>query len=230
MATSETYTFDLDLGDAIEEAFELAGLELRSGYDYKTARRSINLLMLEWQNRGLNLWTVEFAKQTLTSGTFTYPLTEDKLDIVEAFVRTDDGNTTSQYDQTLTRISGSQYAHLSNKLTTGKPLQFWLEKKPTGISFNLWPVPDARQTYNLGFYYMRRVQDAGSPASFNMSVPSRYLPCLVSGIAYQLCLKYSESNSKAPIMKAEYESQWTLASDADREKASIYVSPGGYKF
>lgn len=230
MATSETYTFDLDLGDAIEEAFELAGLELRSGYDYKTARRSINLLMLEWQNRGLNLWTVEFAKQTLTSGTFTYALTEDKLDIVEAFVRTDDGNTTSQYDQTLTRISGSQYAHLSNKLTTGKPLQFWLEKKPTGISFNLWPVPDARQTYNLGFYYMRRVQDAGSPASFNMSVPSRYLPCLVSGIAYQLCLKYSESNSKAPIMKAEYESQWTLASDADREKASIYVSPGGYKF
>ena len=230
MATSETYTFDLDLGDAIEEAFELAGLELRSGYDYKTARRSINLLMLEWQNRGLNLWTVEFAKQTLTSGTFTYPLTEDKLDIVEAFVRTDDGNTTSQYDQTLTRISGSQYAHLSNKLTTGKPLQFWLEKKPTGISFNLWPVPDARQTYDLGFYYMRRVQDAGSPASFNMSVPSRYLPCLVSGIAYQLCLKYSESNSKAPIMKAEYESQWTLASDADREKASIYVSPGGYKF
>lgn len=230
MATSETYTFDLDLGDAIEEAFELAGLELRSGYDYKTARRSINLLMLEWQNRGLNLWTVEFAKQALTSGTFTYPLTEDKLDIVEAFVRTDDGNTTSQYDQTLTRISGSQYAHLSNKLTTGKPLQFWLEKKPTGISFNLWPVPDARQTYNLGFYYMRRVQDAGSPASLNMSVPSRYLPCLVSGIAYQLCLKYSESNSKAPIMKAEYESQWTLASDADREKASIYVSPGGYKF
>jgi len=230
MATSETYTFDLDLGDAIEEAFELAGLELRSGYDYKTARRSINLLMLEWQNRGLNLWTVEFAKQTLTSGTFTYPLTEDKLDIVEAFVRTDDGNTTSQYDQTLTRISGSQYAHLSNKLTTGKPLQFWLEKKPTGISFNLWPVPDARQTYDLGFYYMRRVQDAGSPASLNMSVPSRYLPCLVSGIAYQLCLKYSESNSKAPIMKAEYESQWTLASDADREKASIYVSPGGYKF
>jgi len=230
MATSETYTFDLDLGDAIEEAFELAGLELRSGYDYKTARRSINLLMLEWQNRGLNLWTVEFAKQTLTSGTFTYALTEDKLDIVEAFVRTDDGNTTSQYDQTLTRISGSQYAHLSNKLTTGKPLQFWLEKKPTGISFNLWPVPDARQTYNLGFYYMRRVQDAGSPASLNMSVPSRYLPCLVSGIAYQLCLKYSESNSKAPIMKAEYESQWTLASDADREKASIYVSPGGYKF
>jgi len=230
MATSETYTFDLDLGDAIEEAFELAGLELRSGYDYKTARRSINLLMLEWQNRGLNLWTVEFAKQALTSGTFTYPLTEDKLDIVEAFVRTDDGNTTSQYDQTLTRISGSQYAHLSNKLTTGKPLQFWLEKKPTGISFNLWPVPDARQTYDLGFYYMRRVQDAGSPASLNMSVPSRYLPCLVSGIAYQLCLKYSESNSKAPIMKAEYESQWTLASDADREKASIYVSPGGYKF
>jgi len=230
MATSEAYTFDLDLGDAIEEAFELAGLELRSGYDYKTARRSINLLMLEWQNRGLNLWTVEFAKQTLTSGTFTYALTEDKLDIVEAFVRTDDGNTTSQYDQTLTRISGSQYAHLSNKLTTGKPLQFWLEKKPTGISFNLWPVPDARQTYDLGFYYMRRVQDAGSPASLNMSVPSRYLPCLVSGIAYQLCLKYSESNSKAPIMKAEYESQWTLASDADREKASIYVSPGGYKF
>ena len=152
MATSGTYVFDLDLGDAIEEAFELAGLELRSGYDYKTARRSINLLMLEWQNRGLNLWTVDFSKETLTSGTFTYDLAEDRLDIVEAFIRTDDENTTSQYDQTLTRISGSQYAHLSNKLTTGKPLQFWLEKKPTGISFNLWPVPDAQQTYKIGYY------------------------------------------------------------------------------
>jgi len=230
MATSGTYAFDLDLGDAIEESFELAGLELRSGYDYRTARRSINLIMLEWQNRGLNLWTVEFASEQLTSGDETYPLSADKLDIVEAFIRTNSGNTSSQFDQTLTRISGSQYAHLSNKLTSGKPLQFWLDKKPSGITFNLWPVPDSQQTYHLSYYYLRRVEDAGKPASLNMSIPVRYLPCLVAGLAYQLCLKYVEANAKAPIMKAEYESQWTLAADADREKASIYVSPGGYKF
>ena len=230
MATSGTYTFNLDLGDAIEEAFERAGLELRSGYDYRTARRSINLLMLEWQNRGLNLWTVQEGTQALTSGDGSYTLNGDVLDIIEAFVRTDSGETTSQFDQTLTRISVSQYAHLSNKLTEGKPLQYFLEKDPSAVTINLWPVPDSQETYTLVYYFMQRVEDTGSPASNNMDVPLRFLPRLVAGLAYHLSVKYVEANQKAPLLKSEYEEQWNLAADADREKASLFVTPGGYKF
>ena len=189
MATSGTYAFTLDLADMIEESFELAGLELRTGYDFRTARRSIDLLMLEWQNRGLNLWTIQ------------------------------EGTT-----------SISQYAHLSNKLNQAKPLQYWLEKDPSAIAVNLWPVPDSAETYTLGYYYMQRVEDSGSPGSNNMDVPSRYLPCLVSGLAYQISLKRPEVSDRAPALKSAYEEQWNLAADADREKASFRVTPGGYRF
>ena len=149
MATSGTYAFNLDLGDAIEEAFERAGLQLRGGYDYRTARRSINLLMLEWQNRGLNLWTVQEATQALTAGTSRYTLSGDVLDIVEAFIRTDAADVNNQFDQTLNRMSISQYAHLSNKLTQSKPLQYYIEKDPSAISVNLWPSPDDQRCINL---------------------------------------------------------------------------------
>ena len=128
MATSGTTTFTLDLSDIFEEAFERAGSELRSGYDYRTARRSLDLLMLEWQNRGLNLWTVKFGTQALTAGTSSYTLDGKIFDIVEAFIRTDSGDVDNQFDQNLTRISISQYSHLSNKLSKSKPLQYFVER------------------------------------------------------------------------------------------------------
>ena len=228
MATSGTYAFNLDLGDAIEEAFERAGLQLRGGYDYRTARRSINLLMLEWQNRGLNLWTVQEATQALTAGTSRYTLSGDVLDIVEAFIRTDAADVNNQFDQTLNRMSISQYAHLSNKLTQSKPLQYYVEKDPSAISVNLWPSPDDQKTYTLVYYYMQRVEDAGSPDSNNMDIPSRFLPCLVAGLAYKLSIKYGPDTNRSTFLKADYEEQWTEAADADRGKASLYISPGGY--
>ena len=228
MATSGTYAFNLDLGDAIEEAFERAGLQLRGGYDYRTARRSINLLMLEWQNRGLNLWTVQEATQALTAGTSRYTLSGDVLDIVEAFIRTDAADVNNQFDQTLNRMSISQYAHLSNKLTQSKPLQYYIEKDPSAISVNLWPSPDDQKTYTLVYYYMQRVEDTGSPASNNMDIPSRFLPCLVAGLAYKLSIKYGPDTNRSTLLKADYEEQWTEAADADRGKASLYISPGGY--
>lgn len=230
MATSGTYAFNLDLSDAIEEAFERAGLELRSGYDYRTARRSIDLLMLEWQNRGLNLWTVKEGSQVLTAGTGSYDLDPQVFDIVDAYLRTDAGDTQSQFDQSMSRISVSQYAHLSNKLTQAKPLEYYVERKPTGITIKLWPVPDSQETYTFGYYYMERVEDAGKPASNNMDVPARFLPCLVAGLAYKLSVKYPEAASRAQLLKADYDEQWELASDAAREKASLYVVPGGYTF
>ena len=230
MATSGTFTFNLDLSDAMEEAFERAGLELRSGYDYKTARRSINLMMLEWKNRGLNLWSVEFATQALTAGSNQYQLDGKVLDIVEAFVRTDAGEQNSQFDQSMTRISVSQYSNLSNKLTRSKPLQYYVEKNFDSITINLWPTPDDQETYQFGYYYMERVEDAGSPASNNIDVPARFLPCLVSGLSYQLSLKYPAAGARSQALKADYEEQWKLASDSDRNKASLYVAPGGYSF
>ena len=228
MATSGTYAFNLDLGDAIEEAFERAGLQLRGGYDYRTARRSINLLMLEWQNRGLNLWTVQEATQALTAGTSRYTLSGDVLDIVESFIRTDAADVNNQFDQTLNRMSISQYAHLSNKLTQSKPLQYYIEKDPSAISVNLWPSPDDQKTYTLIYYYMQRVEDSGSPASNNIDIPSRFLPCLVAGLAYKLSIKYGPDTNRSTFLKADYEEQWTEAADADRGKASLYISPGGY--
>ncbi len=230
MATSGTFTFNLDLSDSMEEAFERAGLELRSGYDYKTARRSLNLMMLEWQNRGLNLWSVDFATQALTAGTNQYTLDGKVLDIIEAFVRTNAGEQNSQFDQSMTRISVSQYSNLSNKLTQSKPLQYYVERNVDSITINVWPTPDGQETYQFGYYYMERVEDAGNSAANNIDVPARFLPCLVSGLAYQLSLKYPSASARAQALKADYEEQWTLASDSDRNKASLYVSPGGYSF
>jgi len=225
MAVSGTYAFNLDLSDAMEEAFERAGLELRSGYDYRTARRSINLLMLEWQNRGLNLWTVKEGTQALTEGTSAYALDAKIFDIIEACVRTNAGDSSSQQDQTLSRISVSQYAHLSNKLTQSKPLQYQIDKAPAQITVNLWPVPDSA-SYTFVYYYLERIDDAGSAASNNMDVPARFLPCLVAGLSYQLSLKFPNAASRSSVLKADYEEQWNLAADADREKASIYIAPG----
>tara|TARA_R110002072_G_scaffold45017_1_gene125434 strand:- start:340 stop:1032 length:693 start_codon:yes stop_codon:yes gene_type:complete len=230
MATSGSFSFNLDLGEAIEEAFERAGLELRNGYDYKTARRSIDLLMLEWQNRGLNLWTVNFGTQALTQGTNSYTLDGKIFDIVEAFLRTDSGDTQSQFDQSMSRISISQYSHLSNKLTQAKPLEYYIQRAPEGITVNLWPTPDGQETYTFGYYYMERIEDSGKPASNNMDIPARYLPCFVAGLAYNLSVKYPEAADRAGLLKGEYQEQWDLASDAAREKASLFISPGGYKF
>lgn len=228
MATSGTYSFTLDLSDIIEEAFERAGLELRSGYDYKTARRSLDLLMLEWQNRGLNLWTVRDATLSLVAGTSSYDLTGEKLDVVEGLLRTDAGDASKQSDLTMQRISVSQYAHQTNKLTQGRPLQFYVERKPANITLHFWPVPDAVTSYTFAYYYLERIEDSGKPASNNMDVPARYLPCLVAGLAYQIASKRPEAMGLAPQLKQVYEEQWNLAADASREKAALYVSPGGY--
>ena len=218
-----------DIPDLFEEAYARAGVELRTGNDLREARRSFNILTMEWQNRGLNLWTIQEGSQAITSGTARYTFSGDVLDIVEAFIRTDSGDTSKQTDQMLTRISVSQFAHLTNKLSSSKPLQYWLEKDPAAISINLWPVPDSTKTYTLIYYYLQRVEDTGSPATNNVDIPSRYLPCMVAGLAYQISLKKPEAADRIPILKQVYEEQWSLAADADRDKSSLFFTPGGYR-
>jgi len=228
MATSSTYTFNLDLSDILEEAYERAGLELRSGYDYRTARRSLDLMFLEWQNKGLNLWTVQEGSQVLTAGTGRYALSSDQLDVIEASLRTDDGDADKQSDLTMSRISISQYSHLTNKLTQGRPIQYWIEKDPDAIALNVWPVPDDAVTYKINYYYIQRVEDTGSPASNNVDIPARFMPCMAAGLAYYISVKRPEASERAPLLKQIYDEQWDLAADADRDKSSFYMVPGGY--
>ncbi len=230
MATSTTWAFTLDLPEIIEEAFERVGGELRSGYNYRTARRSLDLLMLEWQNRGLNLWTVKNASQTLTSGTASYALSNEKLDIIEGVIRTDAGDTSKQSDLTIKRISVSSYSQQTNKLQTGKPVQYYISRAPGAITVTFWPVPDSITTYVFNYYYLERIEDTGTPGSNTVDVPARFLPPLIAGLAFQIGLKTPAAMSALPILEKEYERQWELAADSAREKASLRLVPGGYRF
>ena len=138
MATSGTTTFNLDLSDIMEEAYELCGLVMRSGYEYRTAKRALNLIFLEWQNKGLNLWKIEQDTITLVAGTSSYAADTSALEIVDAFIRTDAGDTSNQFDQTLNRISRTQYNHQAKKLTQSKPTQFYVDKNTSGINIVVW--------------------------------------------------------------------------------------------
>ena len=224
MATSGTATFNLDLADIIEEAYERAGLELRSGYDYKTARRSINLICSEWANKGLNLWTVEEGTVTLVDGTATYTLPADTVDLIEHVVRENAGNVNSQTDLTVTRISVSQFSAIPNKLTKGRPTQIWVDRQIIP-KFSLYQVPDSTAR-TLVFHRLRRIEDAGSPASNNVDVPIRFMPALCAALAYHISMKRPETAQRTQILKTFADEAFDLAAAEDRDRSSITLTPG----
>ena len=226
MTTSGTTAFTLDLGDIMEEAYDLCGSELRSGYDYNTAKRALNLIFLEWQNKGLNLWKIEQATQTLTAGTSSYAAETSALEIVDAFLRTDSGNTDKQFDQQLTRISRTEYNHQAKKLLQSKPTQFFADKGTSGINIVLWATPDDAQTYTLVYDYIKRIEDAGSVASNNADVPARYLPCLTYALAYNIACKEPDAMNRVPMIKQRYNELWQEVSESDRERAAVKFVPG----
>jgi len=225
MATSGTTTFNLDISDIMEEAYDLCGLELRSGYSYRGAKRALNLVFLEWQNKGLNLWTVEQGSATLIAGTSSYTIDSSALDVVDVFVRTDAGDVDKQFDQRLNRISRTEYNHQSNKLTQSKPTQFYVDKDNDSVKIVVWSTPDADQTYSLIYDYVKRIEDVGTVASNNAEVPARYLPCLTYALAYNLACKSPESLNRVPMIKQRYDELWRDVSEADREKASVRFVP-----
>ena len=224
MATSGTATFNLDLAEIVEEAFERAGSELRTGYDLRTARRSLNLLFADWANRGVNMWTFEQGTQTLTPGVGTYTLPADTVDLLEHVIRTGAGSASTQADLTITRISVSTYATIPNKLSQGRPIQIWIERLQSAPQFTVWPVPDNSQTYQLVYWRLRRIDDAGDGVN-TMDVPFRFLPCLVAGLAYYLALKIPGGAERLPVLKQQYDEAWELASTEDREKAAVRFVP-----
>jgi len=225
MTTSGTTAFNLDLNDAVEEAFERCGAELRTGYDLRTARRSMNLMFADWANRGINLWTLDSGTINLVQGTSVYNLPDDTVDLLEHVIRTGAGNVSTQVDLTITRISNSTYASIPNKLQQARPIQVWINRQAPTPQINLWPTPDQTNTYQFVYWRLRRIQDAGEGGTYTQDIPFRFLPCLVSGLAYYLALKIPGAMERLPILKEQYDADWDRASSEDREKAAVRFVP-----
>jgi hypothetical protein len=303
MSTTGQTAFNLDMNDLIEEAFERCGLEVRSGYDFRTARRSLNLLTIEWANRGINLWTVEQGQIVLNTQQALYALPVDTIDILDASTRTNNGSQSNQIDINLSRISEPVYMAIPNKNTTGRPVQMWINRQSGGVAnipqttlvggidaddttitlanaanlptqgfvnigsetiayqnivgnqilnawrgqngttaaahltgvdvfnnqlpcINVWPTPNPPgNQYTLVYYRMRRIQDAGTGIR-TQDIPFRFIPCMVAGLAYQLSVKIPGVDPmRIPMLKGEYEQQFMLAAEEDREKAAIRFVP-----
>jgi hypothetical protein len=303
MSTTGSTAFNLDMNDLIEEAFERCGLEVRSGYDFRTARRSLNLLTIEWANRGINLWTVEQGQIVLNTRQALYALPVDTIDILDASTRTNNGSQSNQTDINLSRISEPVYMAIPNKNTTGRPVQMWINRQSGGVAtipqttlvggidaddttitlanaanlptqgfvnignetiayqnivgnqilnawrgqngttaaahltgvsvfnnqlpcINIWPTPNPPgDQFTLVYYRMRRIQDAGTGIR-TQDIPFRFIPCMVAGLAYQLSVKIPGVDpGRMPMLKAEYEQQFQMAAEEDREKAAIRFVP-----
>jgi hypothetical protein len=303
MTTTGSTAFNLDMNDLIEEAFERCGLEVRSGYDFRTARRSLNLLTIEWANRGINLWTVEQGQIVMNTQQALYALPVDTIDILDASTRTNNGSQSNQIDINLSRISEPTYMTIPNKNTTGRPVQMWVNRQSGGMAsvaqttlvggidaddttitvanaanlptqgfvnigsetiayqnivgnqilnawrgqngttatahltgadvfnnqlpcINVWPTPNPPgNQYTLVYYRMRRIQDAGNGVR-TQDIPFRFIPCMVAGLAYHLSVKVPGVDpGRMPMLKAEYEQQFQLAAEEDREKAAIRFVP-----
>ncbi len=233
MTTSGTSTFNLDFAEIAEEAFERAGLELRSGYDMKSARRSLNLLCAEWANLGLNLWTVASGSIVLTPGQAVYTAADgvpsEMVDLIEHVIRT---NTAGQNtDITMNRISVSDYANIPTKSVQGRPLQIYVNRQ-ISPTLTVWPVPDSSTTYTLVYWYLRRIQDTGTSAANTADIPYRFLPALIAGLAYYIALKNPEAADRIQMLKGFYEEQFQLAASEDRDRAPDrfipFIGYGGY--
>ena len=219
MATSGTKTFQLTIADTIEEAYELAGLELRTGYDAEAARRSLNIMFADWANRGVNLWTIEQVTTSLTAGTNSYTLNSFDIDIVSAVIRQVDNSTTT--DLQLTRIGRTEYLNIPDKSSTGRPTQFFLDRQTTPV-VKLWPTPDSVATYSLIANTIQRIDDVTASAQ-DPEVPSRFIPCMASGLAYYIALK--KNPERVGLLKQQYEQDFKLAADEDRNRASLHLVP-----
>jgi hypothetical protein len=300
MTTTGTTLFNMEFTELAEEAWERAGREMRSGYDLRTARRSMNLMTIEWQNRGINMWTIDQGAITLTAGLNTYALPLDTIDLLDHVIRTGSNTASTQADLNITRISVSTYATIPNKLAPGRPIQLWVQRlsgavAPTnatlsgGISsttttitlsttvglpaagfiridsediyygylsgnalggvfraqngttaaahltgvavynpnlpaVTVWLTPDSVSTYQLVYWRLRRVQDAGAGIE-TADMNFRFLPAVTAGLAYHIAMKVPEFAQRVPMLKEAYNEQFDLAAGEDREKAAIRFVP-----
>jgi len=214
MTTSGSRDFNLDVGEIIEEAYERCGLEVRTGYDARTARRSLNLMFADWANRGLNLWTVKQGTITLTAGQAQETLTDDVVDLLEVTLRRDGT------DYEVERISRGEYATLPNKTTQGRPSQYYFDRQIDPV-INLWSVPE-NSTDQLIYYYVRRIEDADTLVN-TTDMPFRFYPCMVAGLAYYLAMK--RSPDRIQLLKSVYEEEFQRAADEDEGRTPLKLQP-----
>ena len=217
MSTSGTTDFNLCIDDLIEEAFERCGMRMTSGYQLSSARRSLNLLFLDWANRGLNLWTIEEATFPLVQGSRVLNLPLDTVNVLSAVIR--QNTTGQQQDVSVDRIGRSAYLDLPDKTTQARPAQFYVERSNTP---QVYLYPSADQVYTFVYYRIRRIQDAGNYEN-NSDVNFRFLPCLASGLSYMLSLKYMPDRTGA--LKQIYEEDFQRAALEDRDTASFHIVP-----
>jgi|TARA_E500000318_G_scaffold20381_2_gene20990 hypothetical protein len=224
MATSGTTDFDLSVEEVIQEAYERCGLTTSSGYDLKTARRSLNILFSEWGNRGIHLWKVKLKEQLLTAGTITYATPSDCADVLEAYVSTGTGTGTDINDVSLTKIDRSAYAALPNKGSTGQPSQYFVRRleNPT---VSLYQAPDATTYTYLKYYYVGKIEDAGAFTN-NTDVVYRFFSCMCSGLAYYLSMKKVPQLTQQ--LKLIYEDEIFRAVNEDGQRTSSYIAPQSY--
>lgn len=223
MALSNSKNFELDVADYIEEAFERCGLELRTAYDLRTARRSLNLLLAEWANRGLNQWTIQEKTVTIVKDTISYNVDSTNgtaaIDVLDAFVRETVNSENS--DIQMTRLSRSEYSAVPNKSATGKPLQFFVDKQITP-TIKVYPAPDKSSTYTLHLNVLTRMDDVDA-ATNTLEIPFRFYPCLAAGLAYYLSIK--KSPERTGLLKQIYDEEFQRAMEADEDRASFNVTP-----
>ena len=226
MATSGTTTFDLNIDDIIEEAYERCGMRTNSGHDIKSARRSLNLLFSEWGNRGIHLWKVELNEVALVSGQAEYTVDGQVNDVLEAYISstaTASDNSNTQ-DVSLTKIDRSAYAALPNKLATGQPSQYYVDRQTTPKIY-VYQAPDLNTYTTLKFYTINRIEDAGAYTN-QADVAYRFLPCMCSGLAYYLAQK--RAPDRIQLLKQLYEDELLRALNEDGQRASVYISPQTY--
>ena len=218
MTTSSSTNFELDVTEFIEEAFERCGLELRTGYDLKTAKRSINLMLAEWANRGLNQWTIEQTTQTVTKGTNQYTLNSNVIDILDCSIRRDTDGT--NLDLQMSKISRSEYLNIPTKSTQARPTQFFLDKQVSPV-LNIWPTPE-NSTDVLVFNKLVRMDDADT-ATNTMDMPFRFFPCFAAGLAYYIAIK--KAPERVAMLKQMYEDEFERALSQDEDSASFRIAP-----
>ena len=214
MTTSGSTDFELDVSDYVEEAFERCGLEVRTGYDLKSAKRPLNLMLADWANRGLNQWTIAQRSLTVTQGTGNYSLDPDVIDILSVVVRR------NGTDFALERLSRDEYLSIPTKTTESRANQFFLDRQITP-ELKLWPVPD-NSTDVVIYDALTRIQDADAYIN-TMEVPFRFYPCLAAGLAYYIAVK--RAPNRVQLLKAIYEEEFERAATEDRDRASFNVVP-----
>ena len=214
MTTSSSTNFELDVAEYVEEAFERCGLEVRTGYDLKSAKRSLNLVFADWANRGLNQWTIKQRTQALTQGTSEYALNADVIDVLSVVLRRDGT------DFSLERLSRDEYLTIPTKTTQSRPNQFFLDRQITP-NLKIWPVPE-NSTDVVIYDALTRMDDADIYTN-TVDLPFRFYPCLAAGLAYYLAMK--RAPNRVQMLKAVYEEEFDRAATEDRDRSSFNVVP-----